>query len=116
MPAPPTQAIFTGHRTVHGQDPVPVLVTASCSPERPWFIRLCCVDEQAHEIATWSFSLGALFDGLTAPVTSQGVTVQPMAFALLFSLSGGTRRSLVQLDRAEVGAFLVRLFLSESLL
>ncbi|MEU6124576.1 SsgA family sporulation/cell division regulator [Streptomyces sp. NPDC047123] len=113
MPTAPAHAIFTGHRTVSGQSPVEVLVTASCMPEEPGLVRLCCVDEQACEIAMWSFSRDALLDGLTNPVTSRSVTLQPLDFALLFSLDGGSaRRSLVQLDRAEVASFLVGLCLS----
>lgn len=115
MPGTAAHAIFMGYRTAPGQRPVDVVVTASCSPCEPWFIRLCCIDEQACEIATWSFSRGALFDGLTSPVVSRGVTVQPVGFALLFSLSGHhTHRSVVQLDRAEFAAYLVRVCLSET--
>ncbi|ATL28459.1 SsgA family sporulation/cell division regulator [Streptomyces formicae] len=107
-------AIFLGHRTLPGQHPVEVLVTASCTPEEPWFIRLRCIDEEAREITAWSFSRGALFDGLTNPVTAKGVTVQPVGFALLFTLSDArTHRSLIQLDRAEVASFLVRVCLCD---
>ncbi|MFJ2766797.1 SsgA family sporulation/cell division regulator [Streptomyces sp. NPDC087300] len=113
MPKACAQTIFAGHRTAPGKRPVDVLVTASCRADEPWSIRLSCVDEQAREIDTWSFSRGALFDGLTGSVTRGGVTVQPFGFALLFFLnSGPARRSLVQLDRAEVASFLVRLIIS----
>ncbi|WP_306335780.1 SsgA family sporulation/cell division regulator [Streptomyces sp. KL118A] len=110
-----THAVFMGHRTAPGERPVAVLVTASCSPHQPWFVRLCCIDEQACETTRWSFSRGALFDGLTNPVVSEGVTLQPVGFALLFSLNGSrTRRFLVQLDRAEFASFLVRVCLSDA--
>ncbi|MEV7501918.1 hypothetical protein [Streptomyces sp. NPDC093018] len=102
-------AIFLGYSTLPGLRPVEVLVTASCTLEEPWLIRLCCVNDKACQITTWGSSRGTLFDGLTKPVASEGVTVQPLGFALLFSLDGGhTHRSLIQLDRAEVASFLVR--------
>ncbi|MEV0440353.1 SsgA family sporulation/cell division regulator [Streptomyces spectabilis] len=114
MPSAPRHAIFTGHRSAPGQHPVEVLVTASSSPEDPWFVRLRCVDERACEIATWGFSRSALLDALTSPVTSEGVTVQPLGFALMFALSDGVARgSLVQIDRAEVASFLVGLVISD---
>lgn len=115
MHTPDRHAIFLGYRTLPGQHPFEVLVTASCSSREPWFVRLHCIDEQACEIATWSFSRDALFEGLTAPVTSKGVALQPVGFALLFSLSrAGHKHSLIQLDRAEVIAFLVRCCLSDT--
>ncbi|MFD6431668.1 hypothetical protein [Streptomyces venezuelae] len=109
-------AIFLGYHTLPGQHPFEVLETASCSAGEPWSIRLHRVDEQACEIATWSFPRGAFFKGPTAPVSSRGVALQPAGFALLFTLGStadGGRRSLVQLDRAEVIAFLVRCCLSD---